>query len=434
MRDLTTRWSDAAAAGQTLLEYPRPQLQRERWMCLNGLWNYRIEAASGETVCEGEIHVPFAPESALSGVGHILQPDECLVYTARLELPQGLRRRPTDRVLLHLGAVDQCCSLQVNGQPVGTHSGGYTAFTFDITHALVKGANTLELRVHDRTESAPYGRGKQRIDHNIQYSSLFYTPVSGIWKTVWLECVPSVYVTDLRITPRYDAAKAIIRVGTNVPAAGSVEILLHGQSVTRQAFKAGQQELEIPLPGFEAWSPEHPTLYDVWVRVGEDVVRSYLGMRKIESRRDAQGILRFYLNDEPIFLNGVLDQGYWPDGILTAPSDEAFLYDIERLHDMGYNLIRKHIKVEPERFYYHCDRLGMLVWQDMPNGGGNYNMSYVATLPNAIPWAGRHIRDDHYRWFAREDAQGRQIYYQELEEIIHELYNHPSLVIRIPIR
>lgn len=431
MKNLETKWSAAAAAGETLGEYPRPQLQRDSYYSLNGMWDYRIER-EGTPVCAGEIRVPFAPECPLSGVQHILQPGETLTYEAKLDLPAALRPGRADRVLLHFGAVDQVCHVWVNDREVGSHAGGYTAFTCDITEALQEGENRLRVVVRDDTEQAPYGRGKQRLDHNIQYSSLFYTPVSGIWKSVWIERVPAAYIERLRITPRYDDAAVTIAIESAQTAAGQVEISLRSEVVARKELAPGQQEITIPLPDFEAWSPAQPTLYDVCIRFGDDAVRSYFGMRKVERRRDADGIWRFRLNDEPIFMNGVLDQGYWPDGLLTAPSDEALVYDIETLRSMGYNLIRKHIKVEPERFYYHCDRLGMLVWQDVPNGGGDYNMTFVATLPNAIPWIGRHLGDHHYAWFGRADAEGRRIYYQELAELVAELYNHPSIVAWVP--
>lgn len=453
MKNLVTRWQPAA--DQPLPEYPRPQLVRERYVSLNGRWQYRILQAGQETSA-GEILVPYAPEAPLSGVSHILQPDETLIYEAKFDLPEGYDRSSTDRVLLHFGAVDQVCTLWVNEREIGSHEGGYTAFTFDITEALRAEDNTLRLQVQDRTEQAPYGRGKQRVDHNCQYASLFYTPVSGIWKSVWMECVPQTYIARLRITPLYDAAAVRIEMtmggsrtasdgiddvagGSRTMAAdsaagkaGEIDVLLRGSVVAHVDLVEDQTAITIPLPGFEAWSPEHPALYDVSIRVSDDAVRSYFAMRKVETRRDARGILRFYLNDAPIFLNGVLDQGYWPDGLLTPPADEAYVYDIETLRDMGYNLIRKHVKVEAERFYYHCDRLGMLVWQDMPNGGGEYNMGFVTTLPNVVPWLGRHIGDQHYKWFARADAAGREIYYQELEEAIGELYNHPSIIAWVP--
>lgn len=426
---LTTRWSEAARVGQTLREYPRPQLVRNDWISLNGVWQYTITNGE-ETVMTGDILVPFAPEAMLSGVNHILQPNETLRYEAKFDLPKGWCS--TGHILLHFGAVDQVCRVWVNGQEVGGHEGGYTAFTIDITDAIHSDENMLALEVHDATEHAPYGRGKQRLQRKGDFNTLFYTPVSGIWKSVWMERVPATYIERLQITPLYDDAAVSIAITSNAPAEGEIVISLHGDVVARQTIDTRCDHYVIGLSDFAEWTPEQPVLYDLEIRYGEDQVTSYFGMRKVEIRRDAQGILRFYLNNEATFMNGVLDQGYWPDGLLTAPSDEAYVHDIETLRGMGYNLIRQHIKVEPERFYYHCDRLGMLVWQDMPNGGGRYCHPFVTVLPNVWPWIGRHVRDHHYRLFARVDEAGRQIYDQELEEIVQELYNHPSIVGWVP--
>lgn len=425
---LTTRWSVAAGAGETLSDYPRPQMRRGSYLSLNGKWQYAIMRGD-ELVSGGEILVPFAPESALSGVNHILLPDEVLYYEVKFDLPEGFRR---DRVLLHFGAVDQVCKVQVNGLEVGGHQGGYTAFTLDVTDALCDGMNILSMEVRDATEYAPYGRGKQRLQRKGDFATLFYTPVSGIWKSVWVESVPAAYIEDLRVTPRYDTSEIVVTMKTSAGAAGSIEVLLRGNTVARQAVNAEHQEYVIAIPDCESWSPEHPVLYDLSIQYGEDRVTSYFGMRKVETKRDAWGILRFYLNDEPLFMNGVLEQGYWPDGLLTAPSDEAFVHDIETLKDMGYNMIRQHVKVEAEQFYYHCDRIGMLVWQDIPNGGGRYHMNFVTTLPNVRPRMGRSVSDRHYALFARQDAAGRQVYYDELAAIITELYNHPSIVCWVP--
>lgn len=508
MISLRTRWSDAAAAGETLGEYPRPRMRRDSYLSLNGTWQYAVvrpgtgdaedrsnanavrsafdgatvvsndvavvcaNEQAAEPVCAGEILVPFAPESLLSGVHHILQPDEVLYYRRTFELPQGFHK---GRVLLHLDAVDQICRVWVNDQYVGSHEGGYTAFTLEITDALRDGSNELYVEVRDQTEYAPYGRGKQRLQSAGRFSYLFYTPVSGIWKSVWLESVPAAYIAELRVTPVYDVAAVSVVVTVVGDAGGEVdgsadgvmmddrvEVLLNGAVVSRQvlepvhwseeataglglepdrlneavAARRGQEPRQykavLSLPGFHAWTPDNPVLYDLRVRMGDDEVWSYLGMRKIDMQRDVHGILRFYLNNEPIFMHGLLDQGYWPDGLLTAPSDEAYIHDIMTLKGMGYNLIRKHIKVEAERFYYHCDRLGMLVWQDIPNGGGDYNMMFVTVLPNVSNWVCRHIGDHHYSLYARRSEASRQCYYTELEETIAELYHHPSIVAWTP--
>ena len=440
MKQLKTRWSDAAAAGETLGEYPRPQMARDSFYSLNGLWSYAIarlrrrgQGGKPARVRAGQIRVPFCPESELSGVGHILKPDEILLYQKKFRLPEGFRK---DRVLLHFGGVDQCCRVWVNGHFAGAHEGGYTSFSLDITEYLKEGENELRLRVRDETEFAPFGRGKQRLHPTGKYASLFYTPVSGIWKSVWLESVPENYIRGLRLTPLYD--EGAIRIGLDVETDAAeqlpvqIEVSFHGELIAEQEAQANEREVQIPLGAFHSWTPEQPALYDLRIRLGEDEVRSYFGMRKVSVERDKKGILRFYLNNEPVFMNGLLDQGYWPDGLLTAPSDEALVYDILKMKDLGYNLIRKHIKTEPDRFYYHCDRLGMLVWQDMPNGGGIYNMFFVTELPNTFDWFCRHVRDHCYRLFARSSAKGRKQYYEELAAMIRQLGNHPSIVTWVP--
>lgn len=455
MKELKTRWSEAAAKGETLSEYPRPQLKRDSFLSLNGIWQYAIakpektassakdaskakgalEAkATVQKICAGKILVPFCPEAPLSGVSHILQPDELLYYKRTFVLPEHFQK---DRVLLHFGAVDQVCLLWLNGKYVGKHEGGYTPFTFDITCFLHDGENEIRLRVQDKTEYAPFGRGKQRLHPSGKYASLFYTPTSGIWQSVWLESVPETYITELKIDPLFDEGKVGICVRTNgeltkEASHAACVVSLHGETVLEQEIALGAGEQFLMLPDFAPWTPEQPNLYDLEVRVGEDAVKSYFGMRKIAVMPDAKGILRFFLNNEPVFLNGLLDQGYWPDGLLTAPSDEALVYDIEKLKGMGYNLIRKHVKVEPERFYYHCDRLGMLVWQDMPNGGEIYNMFFVTELPNTFDWFCRHVSDHFYGLFARKSAFGRRQYYEELEHMVTTLYNHPSIVAWVP--
>ena len=464
MKKLKTRWSAAAAAGETLSEYPRPQMARDSFYSLNGFWRYAVaklprrgQDEKPQRVSAGNILVPFCPESELSGVGHILKPDEVLLYQKKFTLPEGFAK---DRVLLHFGGVDQQCKVWVNGHFAGAHEGGYTAFSLDITEYLTEGENELRLRVRDETEFAPYGRGKQRLYPKGKYASLFYTPVSGIWKTVWLESVPKDYIRGLHLIPLYDEGAVEIELetgeqeaagsaGCSAPAseasgacaadraaqklsAAHIEISFHGEAVAEQELQPGEQKVRIPLGAFHSWTPEHPDLYDLKIRFGADEVRSYFGMRKISAERDKKGILRFFLNNEPIFMNGLLDQGYWPDGLLTAPSDEALIYDIQKMKDLGYNLIRKHVKTEPDRFYYHCDRLGMLVWQDMPNGGGIYNMFFVTELPNTFDWFCRSVKDSHYAMFARSSAKGRKQYYEELEAMIRQLGNHPSIVAWVP--
>lgn len=269
------------------------------------------------------------------------------------------------------------------------------------------------------------------------YRWLFYTPQSGIWKTVWLESVAREYISRIKLTPLYDEAAVQICVhalgdqGELFGRPFRVQVLEKDRLVAEGNGETGCP-CDIALPDFHAWSPETPNLYDVVVTMGEDCVRSYFGMRKFSVGRDRKGILRFYLNNEPFFFNGPLDQGYWPESLLTAPSDEALLYDIQVMKKLGYNTIRKHIKVEQERFYYHCDRLGMVVWQDMPNGGGEYDMLFVTDLPNAYDWFARGVEDNRYSWFKREDEEGRNQYYQDLENMVEELYNFPCIAVWVP--
>jgi len=366
MKQLTTRWGRAIDPANVKPEYPRPGLVRDSYVNLNGTWSLGIDRSE---TCEGydrEILVPFAPEAPLSGVGVIIQPEDRLHYRRTFALPEGFNR---GRVLLHFGAVDQECAVRVNGQPVGSHRGGYNPFCFDITGALIEGENALEVDVRDMTEHAPYARGKQKLVRKGDYASIFYTPSSGIWKTVWLESVPEDHVTGLWLTPRFDEAQISLTVNATTPGPAQVRVSFRGETAWQGAVQAGVEAL-IDLPGFHPWTPETPALYDVEVAFGADAVRSYFGMRKFSMAPDGRGILRFWLNNEPFFFNGLLDQGYWPDGLLTAPSEAALEYDITTLKAMGYNTLRKHVKVEEERFYYLCDQLGMVVWQDMPNFGG----------------------------------------------------------------
>jgi len=287
--------------------------------------------------------------------------------------------------------------------------------------------------VTDKTELVPHARGKQKLHNHSGMSSLFYTPQSGIWKTVWLESVSDLYVDHLKVTPMFDEAAVKLRVISNEPTEqmAEINILEHGKVKISLSIKANQ-DVMIPMGEFRAWSPEDPFLYDMEIQLGEDMVHSYFGMRKYSVGKDSKGILHFFLNNKPFFFNGILDQGYWPDGLMTAPSDEALLYDIVKLKEYGFNTIRKHIKIEPERFYYHCDRLGMVVWQDMPNGGGDYNMAFVTYLPNGLGNFARGIKDHHYKWFKREDEEGRKQYYKDLQGMIKLLYHYPSIAVWVP--
>jgi len=428
MKQLMTKWGREIDAGSVKQEYPRPNMVRDRYINLNGYWDCCINRSAECDGYDRTILVPFPPESVLSGVGVIVQPDEYLHYRKTFTLPDGFDR---GRVLLHFGAVDQECIVHLNGKRLGEHRGGYLPFHFDLSGALVSGENELTLCVRDQTEKAPYARGKQRLKRTGLCSSLFYTPISGIWKTVWMESVPQDYVTGVRMNPRYDDAQIEMQISTTAPATAKV-IISFEEEVAFEGEIETDKKVRIDLPDFRAWSPDAPNLYDVAVIYGEDRVESYFGMRIFERKKDAKGIWRFHLNKKPFIFNGLLDQGYWPDGILTPPSDAAYEFDIRTLKAMGYNTLRKHIKIEEERFYYLCDKIGMVVWQDMPNGGGAYNMLFVTALPNASERLARGIKDNHYKAFAREDEDGRAQFYRELEGMIHLLYNYPCIALWTP--
>lgn len=419
MEQLITRWGRQLDTSSPLTEYPRPRLRRDSCLNLNGTWEYSIGTK------HGEILVPFSPECKLSGVEEILRPGQVLHYRKAFTLPEGFLR---DRLILHFGAVDQECTVYVNGTEVGRHVGGYLAFSFDITQCLCTGENVIELDVVDATEYAPHARGKQKLDKlKGRMSYLFYTPQSGIWKTVWLESVPRQYIRDLEITPDFDNGSVLIEPEGDMGGMDMTITVRDGETVLCQYDGPAKAQVSLMLDSFTPWTPETPKLYDVTVKMGEDTVESYFGMRKVSVGRDKNGILRFFLNNKPYFFNGVLDQGYWPESLLTPPSDEALQYDIVKLKEMGFNTIRKHIKIESERFYYHCDRLGMLVWQDMPNGGSAYNMVFVTYLPTVSLWCQRHMPDCLYRLFSRENAEGRAQYYRDLEGMIRQLRNHPCI-------
>lgn len=455
MIQLISRWGKEIDPGNILQEYPRPNLVRDSYFNLNGEWECHINESETADFYDETIIVPFSPESMLSGVGKIVMPHQRLHYRKKFTLPEGFKK---SRVLLHFGAVDQECSVFVNGIRMGGHKGGYLPFHFDITDSLRQGENVLTLSVTDRTEQSPHARGKQKLQKKGKYASLFYTPQSGIWKTVWMESVEKAYIEDVRITPLYDDSSVRFEItvlnacktsgaetsggkASGGETSGTVRL-----AVLERGVEIGQAEItvrqekeikqvisqEIKLDGFKPWTPDTPHLYDVIIRYGEDEVRSYFGMRKLSTGRDGKGILRFFLNNKPYFFNGILDQGYWPESLMTAPSDEALVYDIIKLKEMGYNTIRKHVKIEAERFYYHCDRLGMMVWQDMPNGGGEYNMVFVTHLPNASDRFARGVSDRHYGIFKRKDGEGRRQYYTDLKNMVSTLYNYPSIAVWVP--
>ena len=409
---MMTPWGERLDPKRPLPEYPRPQLRREGWLNLNGPWDYAFTRDGFRPAAfEGVITVPFSPEAALSGVGRALRADEYLWYRREVILPPALRGR---RLLLHFGAVDQEATVWVDGRFVTSHVGGYLPFTAVLEAGSVGERLELLVRVRDETDRGERCRGKQ----SSRPGGIWYTAQSGIWQTVWLEAVPERYIESLRITPDFDRGELVL--GAALVGEGTATAHFAGRDYALPA--------RIPVPDFEAWTPEHPKLYDFSVRFGEDRVQSYFAMRKFSVERDAAGTPRLFLNNRPYFQNGLLDQGYWPDGLYTAPSDEAFVYDIRKAKDMGFNLLRKHIKVEPLRWYYNCDRLGMLVWQDMPNGGGRYD-PLVISAPLVT---GRSLADTRYRLFARRDPACRESFRRELAAMIRHLYNCPCICMWVP--
>ncbi len=404
---MNTVWTDAVDLNNPLPEYPRPQLARRGWMSLNGPWDYAInDSTRFPREFDGQIIVPFSPETALSGVKRGIKSGEYLWYRREIIVPPAFSGK---RIILHFGAVDQTAVVWVNSSQVINHTGGYLPFEADVTEAIEDGVMLITVRVSDDTEKGGHTRGKQKT----RRGGIWYTPQSGIWQSVWMEAVPECYVKNLRVTPLFDQ--------------GSVEIAAEivGEEPAYAGFNGRSYLLpaEIPVPDFEAWSPENPRLYGFTVTCGKDEVQSYFAMRKFSVEQDERGVPRLFLNNRPYFQNGVLDQGYWPDGLYTAPTDEAMIYDISSAKAMGFNMLRKHIKVEPLRWYYHCDRLGMLVWQDMPNGGGSYNAAVVS----APLVTGVHIKDGAYALFARGDKEARAEFRAELAEMVRHLYNCPCV-------
>ena len=422
---MLTPWGEALDREHPLPEYPRPQLRRNSYLNLNGIWEYAItKTAEKPAAMQGEIVVPFSPETPLSGVGHILQPDEYLWYRRSVTLPEGFFQG--GRLLLHFGAVDLCCTVWVNGQEAGSHTGGYLPFALDVTELIEGDAFTLELRVTDPTDTGSLSRGKQRLKN----TGIWYTPQSGIWQTVWMECVPENYLRSLRITPKPEENAVHIRLEADDPAMAAVTICRDGGIIAEgQTDENGESTLTIPAEELRLWSPEEPFLYDVAITLaGSDKVESYFGMRAFGIGKDEKGLPRLLLNGKPYFQNGLLDQGYWSDGYYTAPSDEALIHDIAEMKRLGFNMLRKHIKVEPLRWYYHCDRLGMLVWQDMMNGGESYSPLSIYVFSNL----GLRVKDDRYRYFSRSDEAGRTHYYEELGQMIDLLYKTVSLALWVP--
>ncbi|MCW2867469.1 MAG: glycoside hydrolase family 2 sugar binding [Marmoricola sp.] len=418
---MLTRWGRDLDPEHPHPEHPRPQLRRAGWVSLNGRWEHAFTASSRRpSAWDGPIVVPFSPETVLSGVGRQLQPHEWLWYHRTFTAPP---LSPGGHLLLHLGAVDQSCTVWVDGTEVGSHTGGYLPFTLDVTAALGAGPeHVLEVRVRDLSETSFHARGKQRLDRG----TIWYTAQSGIWQSVWLEPVPPAYVAGLVLVPHLSTGElevTVVAAGRDVPAAARVGVD-DQEDVAVPVGVPTRVRLDDPRP----WTPADPHLHDVVVTLGADRVESYAGLRSLGVGPDAQGRPRLLLNGRVQPHVGVLDQGYWPDGLLTPPSDAAMVHDLETVRDLGFTVLRKHAKIEPLRWYHHCDRLGLLVWQDVVNGGGRYRAATTTRPARYGSW----IPDRAHGLFGRQDPEGRAELLTEVDATVELLRNAPSVVLWTP--
>ena len=416
---IKTSWGEQLDPKNVLPEYPRPIMERNDWKNLNGLWKYAITKKGDPTPAayQGDILVPFAVESSLSGVGKMINEKEELWYQRTFDVPSAWRGK---QILLHFGAVDWKAEVWVNDVKVGEHTGGFTPFYFDITSVLNKGNNDLVVKVWDPSDRGEQPRGKQIANPH----GIWYTPVTGIWQTVWLEPVATQYITNLKTTPDIDNNSVKVEVAANTTSADKVEVkVFDGKNLVAKGAALNGVPVELAMPAnAKLWSPDSPFLYNMEVTLYKDGkaidrVKSYTAMRKYSIRKGQNGITRLQLNNKDYFQFGPLDQGWWPDGLYTAPTDEALVYDLKKTKDFGYNMVRKHVKVEPARWYTHCDQLGLIVWQDMPNGG-----------PSP-------------QWQARNYFNGTEVirsaafeanYRKEWKEIIDCLYSYPSIAVWVP--
>ena len=415
---IMTEWASQVDPDNVLPEYPRPQMVREEWQNLNGLWSYAITPAESAKPAEfeGQILVPFAVESALSGVGRTLTENDALWYSREFSVPKKWKG---SRIMLNFGAVDWKTEVYVDGKLAGEHVGGYDPFSFDITDLLSKGKkHNITVKVLDQTDKWYQPRGKQIMEPH----GIWYTPVSGIWQTVWMEPVPETYIKSFTTVPDVPGAKLAVDVKVENMQPGDIcRVQMYDGEFLAGEGNGYKDAVWVTNP--KLWSPENPFLYDLKVmiiRKGQivDEITGYAAMREVKVARDADGHKRMLLNGEPLFQYGPLDQGWWPDGLYTAPTDEALAFDIEKTKEFGFNMIRKHVKVEPARWYYHCDRLGMLVWQDMPSTACGDN-----------EW-GNHEYDTGTD--SKITQEGKDNYYNEWKEIINDFKIFPSIVVWVP--
>lgn len=410
---LLTKWGRNLDKSNPLPEYPRPQFARDSYISLNGQWELSFcENKKIPEKFEYKITVPFSPECPLSGVGRVLKHDEYLIYEKHFRLPDGFNK---GRVFINFGAVDQIADVYLNDKPVGTHHGGYTAFAFELSEYLLDGDNKLNVAVRDLCEENSYSRGKQKTKRG----GIWYSPQSGIWQSVWLESTPADYIPSVRITPDYDSEQVLFEFPDNI----TVEKLIYDGD----ELIADTTDNTVKIPDFKPWSPEQPFLYSVVFKYKKDTVKSYFGMRKFSLGNDDKCVPRLFLNNKPYFFNGLLDQGYYPDGYLTPPSSKAMEFDVKTVKECGYNMLRKHIKIEPMLWYHYCDVNGIIVWQDMINGGGSYGPEV-----SVLPFIGINLDDTNYKTYHRTDAKARELYYIELKEMIDALYNCPCIALWVP--
>lgn len=452
MEQLYTRWGKNLDRDHVLEEYPRPLLMREDYQILNGWWDYvfTIDYKQPQQY-EGRILVPFSPETALSGVGRQLKPDEYLWYRRNFNLPGWERERGQNRILLHFGAVDQSCEVRINGHKVKRHTGGYLPFEVDISRYAQESANELIVAVKDLSDTSYHSKGKQKLNAG----GMFYTAQSGIWQTIWLEKVPETYIKEIKTVP--DIEKKIIRIkvsssystdkknvdklSRNLPIEIKIRkpglypdpVVKPSQISTEDMLETAVQAvsdkwIEIPIESISLWNCETPYLYYFEVKLGDDRAISYFAMRKFSLETKVhEEFPRICLNGEVQFQNGVLDQGYWPESLYTPPSDAAMIFDIQEMKKTGFNMVRKHLKIEPQRWYYHCDRLGIVVWQDMVNGGSYYKHWFVTYGATLLSWLRIPMRDVYPRLLSREAKAGRLEFIREMKETIRLLGNHPSI-------
>lgn len=416
---IKTKWAETIDPNNVLPEYPRPIMERTDWANLNGLWEYSILPIGNKEPenFDGKILVPFAVESSLSGVQKELGENKELWYRRTFTVPSSWKGKS---ILLHFGAVDWKTEVFINDIKIGSHTGGYTPFSFDVTPYLTTGNQKLIVKVWDPTTEGYQPVGKQHA----KPEGIWYTPVSGIWQTVWLEPVSKKYITNIKTVPNIDTKQMSFDIGTTETTTGDIVkiTILDGNKIVTTSKVAVGQKVDISLPEIKLWSPESPFLYDLQIELYEgnklvDKVQSYAAMRKISTARDATGIVCLQLNNKDYFQFGPLDQGWWPDGLYTAPTDEALAYDIIKTKDFGFNMIRKHVKVEPARWYTHCDRLGILVWQDMPNGD------------KSPQWQNQKYFDGQE---LERSTESENNYCKEWREIMDYLVSHPSIVTWVP--